>query len=234
MVVRDIAKQLARALVRRATPVAAGELTRTTPVSKRFGLDRGTPIDRYFIERFLADHSAAIRGDVMEIGDATYTRRFGRAVRASHVLHATRDNPAATIVGDLARPETLTAASIDCFICTQTLNFIYPVEQAIAGLHHVLRPGGTVLATVAGISQISRYDMERWGDYWRFTDASARRLFAGAFAEHDVDVVSFGNVAVATAFLQGLAVEDLPDRRVLDVHDADYQLVLGIVARKRR
>ena len=34
------------------------------------------------------------------------------------------------------------------------------------------------------------------------------------------------------AFLQGIAVEDLPNRSLLESADPDYQLVLGVVARR--
>ena len=87
------------------------------------------------------------------------------------------------------------------------------------------------MATVAGISQISRYDMDRWGDYWRFTTASLEKLFTPIF-NGGVEIASFGNVLAATAFLQGVAVEDLPDRTLLDENDPDYQMLITIIARK--
>ena len=34
----------------------------------------------------------------------------------------------------------------------------------------IAEPGGSLLLTVPGISQIARYD-DHWGDYWRFTSA---------------------------------------------------------------
>ena len=80
-----------------------GSLRRLTPISRHFGYDRGRPIDRYYIENFLAHHADDIRGHVLEIGDASYTRQFGGdRVAKSDVLHVTSDNPEATIVGDLA------------------------------------------------------------------------------------------------------------------------------------
>jgi hypothetical protein len=123
--------------------------------------------------------------------------------------------------------------SFDCFICTQAFNFIFEVGKAAEGAHYLLKPGGVLLATVAGISQISRYDMERWGDYWRFTDASVKRLLEPVF-RGGLEIESFGNVLAATAFLQGVSVEDLPDRTLLDTYDQDYQLLISIVARKER
>ena len=224
--------ELLRYLTRKKTRVVFNDLAAVKPVSALFGIDRGTPIDRYYIERFLADRAALIRGRVLEIGDSHYSRRFGGdRVTVFEVLHATPQNRAATIVGDLTEVSTLPANAIDCFICTQTFNFIFDVQKAVAGAHFLLKPGGVLLATVGGISQISRYDMERWGDYWRFTTASIQKLFEPVF-RGGIELETYGNVLAATAFLQGIAVEELPDRTLLDEHDPDYQLLITIVARK--
>jgi hypothetical protein len=71
--------------------------------------------------------------------------------------------------------------------------------------------------------------MERWGDYWRFTDASARRLFCDVFGPENVTVTTYGNVLAACAFLHGVVVQELQDEE-LDHHDADYQVTIGIRA----
>lgn len=208
------------------------DLGRLEPVSTVFGTDRGTPIDRFYVESFLERKSPLIRGRVLEIGDSSYSRRFGGdKVEAFEVLHATSDNRAATIVGDLTDCATLPENAVDCFVCTQTFNFIYDVQKAIEGAHYLLKPGGVLLATVAGISQISRYDMDRWGDYWRFTTASAKRLFEPVFSG-GVEIESFGNAMASCAFLQGVSVEELPDRALLKENSRDYQLIITIVARK--
>jgi hypothetical protein len=218
-----------RKIFRRA--VLFNDLHRTEPISSVFGLDRGTPIDRYYIERFLSQQRSLIRGRVAEVGDNTYTRLYGTGVTRSEVLQTTTGS-GVTLVADLTDIATLPSGDADCFICTQTLNFIYDVPAAVRGIHHLLAPGGTLLATVAGISQISRYDMGRWGDYWRFTTASLTQLFA-ALPWDDLQIESHGNVLAATAFLQGIAVEDLPERKLLDENDTDYQVILTVVARKR-
>src|SRR4051794_19584949 len=78
--------------------VDLGALRRMTPISRSWGNDRGTPIDRYYIEKFLYQHRDDVRGHVLEMGDATYTKRFGGSgVRHIDVLHSKWDNPAATI-----------------------------------------------------------------------------------------------------------------------------------------
>ena len=201
-------------------PIDFSDQLRTEPISRKFGFDRGCPIDRYYIDSFLKQNQNLITGSVLEI-DASY-----------EVLHYDDSNKKATIVGDLTKPETLPKERIDCFICTQTLNFIFDVPKAIEGSYKVLKQGGTLLCTVSGISQISRYDMDRWGDYWRFTDLSIRKLMESVFGEGNVEIVTFGNALAATAFLQGLAIDDLPDTSLLDKKDLDYQITIGIKATK--
>ena len=203
------------------------------PVSRLFGFDRGTPIDRYYITSFLQKHADDVKGAALEIAESTYTKQLDHGVTSFEVLHVDQSNNKATIIGDLAKPETLPDNRIDCFICTQTLNFIYDFKKAIEGCYKLLRKEGVFLGTVGGISQISRYDMDRWGDYWRFTDLSIKKLFEEYFGAENIMVETFGNVFAANAFLQGIAVEDLDDTHILDVKDPDYQVTIAIRAIKK-
>lgn len=189
-------------------------------------------IDRYYIEGFLQTFSADIRGRVLEIADDSYTKKFGGdRVSRSDVLHATGDNPQATLVGDLATGSGIPENAFDCLIVTQTLLVIYDVKAAIANCYRALKPGGVLLASFPGISQISRHDMNRWGDYWRFTDLSARRLFEEVFPAGDLQIETHGNVLAAVAFLHGLAADELKQNE-LDYVDADYQVSITVRAKK--
>jgi glycosyltransferase involved in cell wall biosynthesis len=214
-------------------PVRFGTLRGLTPVSRKFGWDRGgLPVDRYYIEGFLQQHARDIAGHVLEVRDDAYTRKFGGSnVTHADVLHPTTDNPKATIVADLTSADQIPSDTFDCIVLTQVLPFIPDTQAAVRTLHRILRPGGVVLATVPGISQIVRYDMDRWGDYWRFTSLSARRLFECGFPGGDVRAEAHGNVLVATAFLQGLSSRDLrPDE--LDYRDPDYEVLITVRAVK--
>ncbi|MDR0868792.1 MAG: class I SAM-dependent methyltransferase [Planctomycetota bacterium] len=214
-------------------PIQFGDRLRVEPISRLFGFDRGTPLDRFYIEKFLAANSGCIHGDCLEIAESTYSRRFGYDVKSCGILMYDQSNPKATIVGDLTKPETLPEKTVDCFIATQTLNFTFDVSAAVAGAYRLLRVGGVLLATAAGISQISRYDMERWGDFWRFTDLSIRRITEKVFGAGNVEVITYGNALSAMLMLQGVAQEDLPDKTVLDKTDADYQVIIGVKATRR-
>lgn len=205
-----------------------GSLRRLTPISPVWPNHRGAPVDRYYIEKFLAANAEFIQGRVLELGDATYTRRFGGArVTGSDVLHGREGNPAATIVSDLTVGENIPSDSFDCIILTQTLLLIYDVRAAIRTLHRILKPGGVLLVTVPGITQIIRDDMEEYGQYWSFTRQSAEKLFSEVFTEGEVVATTFGNVLSTTAFLYGLGAQELSQRE-LDHHDRDYQLIIGV------
>jgi SAM-dependent methyltransferase len=199
-------------------------------VSRTFGFERGKPVDRWYIERFLAEHAADVRGRVLEVAESTYTGWYGGGdVTASDVLYAAEGNPDATVVGDLTTGAGIPEAAYDCFICTQTLQVIYDVRAAIAGTRRLLAPGGVLLASLPGISQISREDMRDWGDWWRFTARSAQRLFAEVYGEEHVEVRQHGNVHAAAAFLYGLAAEDL-DPEALETVDPEFHLVMTVRA----
>lgn len=218
---------------RHRSPARAVGLTRLEPVSRTFGFERGKPIDRWYIERFLAAHASDVRGRVLEVAESTYSQWYGGAdVERSDVLHAAPGNPQATIVGDLTSGEGIPAGVFDCFVMTQTLPFIYEVADAVRGAHRLLRPGGVVLASVPGMSQVSREDQRDWGDWWRFTSQGARRLFVDVFGDDAVEVSAHGNVLAACAFLYGLAAEDLTQAQLAH-RDRDYELVTTVRAVKR-
>jgi len=201
------------------------------PISNVFGLDRGTPIDRFYINDFLSKNSNLITGTVLEIAESTYSKKFGRNVEIYEILHATSENANATIIGDLTNINTLPENKIDCFICTQTLNFIYDFKSAIIGGRHLLKENGIMLATVAGISQISDYDMTRWGDYWRFTTLSIKKSFEDVFGNGNVEVDFYGNVLTSISFLKGISAEEL-SKEELFFKDKNYQLTIVVKAKK--
>jgi SAM-dependent methyltransferase len=165
-------------LARRRRPVLLGSLGRTRPVDLHWGASRGQPVDRWYIERFLEDHRASITGRVLEVKDSTYTARFGREVSEHGVLDVDASNPRATYVADLAAADALPGAHFDCFVLTQTLQYVYDVRAAVAHAHRILAPGGALLVTLPAVSRVTEPPLD---DFWRFTAESARRLFGDAF-----------------------------------------------------
>jgi SAM-dependent methyltransferase len=218
-----------RRLRRLRRPAWLGSIRRTTPLSDHWGRDRGTPVDRYYIERFLAEEREAIRGRVLEVLNADYTERFGVGVEKSDVLDIDPANVRATIVADLAAADDVLSESFDCFVLTQTLQYVYDLQSAVRHVHRILRPGGTVLCTVPTVSRIAKGTLET--EYWRLTALGCERLFEEAFVGGTVEARAHGNVLTAVAFLVGMAAEELTARE-LDSADPFFPLLVTVKARK--
>jgi SAM-dependent methyltransferase len=218
--------------------VRFGDLKRPSPLSRDWGYDRGTPVARYYIENFLGQHAGDVRGRVLELASNDYTTRFGGIhVEQSDVLAVETTNPNATIVGDLAHEETLPRAAFDCIIFTQALQYIYDARRGLEMLYRALKPGGVLLTTVPGIGPMGDHPgypekPDRWPWYWIFTLAALRRLMEDRFGEDAVAAEAHGNIFTATAFLYGLAFEEL-DSSDLEVDDPRFPVTIASRAIKR-
>ena len=212
--------------------VDLGDLRRTSPISPHWGLDRGLPLDRHYIEAFLDRHRLDIRGRVLEVKDPGYTRMFGDdRVRVSDVIDVDIENPLANIVADLTKADEIAGDAYDCFVLTQTLGVIYDVRAALANAYRLLKPGGVLLCTLPAAGRISYEGPALDGDYWRFTEASIRRLFGEVFPVDAFEVSGFGNVLAGAAFLYGLAPHELT-RDELEFTDPFFPIVYGVRAVK--
>jgi SAM-dependent methyltransferase len=212
----------------RTGSVKFGDLGRVTPVSAIFGLDRGQPVDRYYIERFLAAHAGDIKGRCLEMGDAYYINKFGEGKPTQiDIMHVAEGNPEATIVADLTSADHVPSDSFDCIIFTQSLQMIYDMKAALRTLHRILKPGGVILITSHGISKIGRrLGRDDWGEYWHLTTQSLEALIRETFPAADCEISSYGNVLTAVSYLHGLATEELSESE-LDYCDPDFEVIVA-------
>lgn len=201
------------------------------PVGKLFGHNRGGSVCRYYIEEFLDNNRKLVKGNVLEIGDRTYTEKYGFGEYFSYVLQFGTGAQAEgySFQGDLTTGKGLRENFFDCIILTQVIDFIYDISAAIENSIKALRKNGVLLVTVSGITPISRSDMDRYGHYWNFTDASLKRLFDRQNVECKIQ--TYGNCKSACAFLQGMSYKEL-NKEELDFKDEDFQVVLGAVIKR--
>ncbi len=211
--------------------VKMGDLRRLVPLSVSLGADRGGAIDRYYIQNFLLRNKDDVKGRVLEIGDNKYTLQYGAGtVERSDILHIDITNPKATFIGDLSDAPDLPDNTFDCIILTQTLQYIYNCKNALQTCRRILKPGGTLLLTVPGISPVSR---DAWSDKWcwTFTTTSIHKLLSETFAMDEIFIENFGNVLSATCFLMGMGSKEIK-RSELEFTDKHYPVVIAAKAIK--
>jgi glycosyltransferase involved in cell wall biosynthesis/SAM-dependent methyltransferase len=224
-----------RGIVKEFTPnvnsVQWGDLERTSPFSTHFGFDRGGAVDRYYIDKFLTENKQFIKGRAFEIGDNSYTMQYGGGnITKTDVLHVYQANDTVTYVGDLTDAPQIPSDSFDCIILTQTLHLIYDYRAALRTCYRMLKPGGNLFVTVPGITHI---DQDEWREnwLWAFTDKSMIRIMEETFPGASIDLKTYGNVYIATAFIYGLGLPEIK-HEFLDVHDPCYQVIIAIRATK--
>jgi SAM-dependent methyltransferase len=204
----------------------------TAPLSDVVGTDRGTPVDRFFIERFLESHADRVRGDVLDIKDRLYTTRYGGdRVTKSDILDINRENTEANIFGDIRDLAGIGDNSYDCFIITQVLQYVDDLHAAVRSAHRILKPGGSLLVTVPSLGKLDGHEDNVSGHFWRFTCDSARYLFQKHFAPQNLEINGWGNVLVATGMLQGWARQEIP-RAKLEYYDPQFTCGVTICATK--
>jgi hypothetical protein len=206
-----------------------GNLRRTVPFSATFGFERGTPLDRYYLHCFLDLHRRLITGRVLEVQNSSYTHRFGIGVADAHTFDI-RPDFSPTYRCDFARcGDVIADASYDCLLLPNTLPHLKELEPSLAHAWRIVRPGGAILASAAGLLPLTGDVPE----YWRFTPDGWRERLATAWPGAAIDVEGHGNALTSVAAQLGLAHEEL-SRRELDVHDPRYPVLTTILARKNR
>jgi hypothetical protein len=206
--------------------VRFGSFRRLTPISPIFAIDRGLPIERYYIEKFLDARREDVRGVAMEFGDTFYLDKFGDDRVTTKEVFSYVEADGATVVGDLTGDVAPTVPPLDCIVCTQTIQMIYDIELSVRRLSAMLKPGGVLLLTTHGTSKVGRHlDTDGWAEYWHLTQQAVRTLFERNF-EGTFEVEAYGNVLAATSALHGLSASELTPAE-LDFKDRDFDVIIG-------
>jgi hypothetical protein len=203
-----------------------GNLRRVMPFSATFGFDRGTPIDRHYVDAFMQDRRRAISGRVLEIQTNGYTTRFGVDVTISHTLDI-RAEFSPTYLCDLALADgVVPTASYDCFLLPNTLPFIRNLEPALQQARRIVRPGGMILATVPCLVPLTG-DVP---DYWHLSADGWRVLAERVWPGCQIEVAAYGNCLAAAAAMYGITVEELTPAE-LDAADPRYPVLVTLACR---
>lgn len=204
-----------------------GNLRRLQPFSDNFGFDRGTPVDRYYLHRFLDRHRTDITGEVLEIQLPGHTRRFGQGVTTVHTLDIEPSfNP--TYCCDLAAAQGVVPSDrYDCFLLPNTLSFLRDLEGCLREALRIVRPGGVILASTAALGPL----LSQSCDYWRMSTEGWREVAQRVWPGCEIAVEGHGNHLAVLAAMLGLAHEELR-REELEAQDARYPVLVTLCCRK--
>lgn len=194
------------------------------PISRRFGAEFGTPIDRVYIRDFIEKNKRDITGDIIEIGDLRYSKEFAHDVNKMRVLHVDGIGENA-IKGNLETGEGIEVNSADCLICTQTIQHIKNPDKVIDNIYKLLKPNGVALISNGFLTEISSYSYRNWGEYWRFSDQGIRSMLQKRFADDRIAVIPYGNVKTALAIQYGVCAEIL-SKEDFEFNDVQYQVTV--------
>ena len=217
----------ARTVTRGLERPSWGNLRRVTPISATYGFERGTPIDRYYVDKFFTAHRQFITGRVLEIQTRDHTRKYGSGVTAADTLDI---NPEfrPTYRCDLANASMVPDGSYDCFLLPNTLCFLEDLDGALREARRIVRRGGLILATVPGFVPLTP-DV---ADYWHASADGWRVVVRRVWPDCDTAVESHGNCLAAAASMYGIATEELTAGE-LDANDPRYPVLVTISCRTR-
>ncbi len=220
-----LSSYIKRSFIRIRRPLFFGTLRRLTPISQCDGYDRGLPIDRFYIDQFLAEHSKKISGTVLEVGDTRYTDKFGDSVSDSDVVDIQASDKV-TILADLAHADSIPSSYYDCVIVSQTLQYIEDLDSALSHLRRILKPNGTLLVTVPSIQRLDGPT-----DFWRFTPAMCTKYFLRHFGVGAIQVKEYGNLLTAIGAISGIASQELSSAEII-APDLAYPIIIAVSAQK--
>ena len=217
----------ARTVTRGLERPSWGNLRRVTPLSEMYGFDRGTPIDRYYVDKFFSARRGLIAGRVLEIQTTDHARRYGSDVRVAHTLDINPEfHP--TYLCDLATADGVPTGSYDCFLLPNTLCFLRDLDLALREARRIVRRGGAILATVPVFVPLTG-DVP---DYWHASADGWRLIASRVWPDCETSIETHGNCLAAAAAMYGVAVEEL-NATELDVTDPRYPVLVTIECRTR-
>ncbi|MEH2449234.1 MAG: methyltransferase domain-containing protein [Nostoc sp.] len=202
-----------------------GDLKKTVPICQAFGLTRGTPVDRYYLSKFLKEIQIQIGGNILEIGGTPKDKDFYQINPGiSYQILNLEPGPGVDIVGDVHDVSVIKPESFDSVIIFNVLEHCYAPWIAVENIHTWLKPGGKCFAMVPSAIRVHATPV----DYWRPLPDAFAWMYKN-FSQHKLYV--YGNPSTVIASYHGIAVEELTSEE-LDAYHPDYPVATCILAEK--
>lgn len=209
------------------------------PLERAQGSLIGKSVKRFYTDDFMQKNRQFICGIVGEMEDRRYTRLFGdeKLIQESYIVeyHAnfSKDEKFGLDM-DLSTGEGVTPEKFDCFICTHTLSYILDVENAVKCLIKMIKPGGTLLLTFAGmIHRASAQELDKYKPAYGILPNTICTILASYDHEIKYSMEVYGNIKCAVANLYGIPSDGFTEEELLK-RDEDYPLIVGVKIQKNK
>ncbi|MBD2418988.1 class I SAM-dependent methyltransferase [Anabaena cylindrica FACHB-243] len=202
-----------------------GDLKKAVPICQAFGLTRGTPVDRYYLSKYLEEIQTQISGNILEIGGIPKDKDFYEVnPGTSYQIMNIEPGPGIDIVGDAHDTSLIQPESFDSIVIFNVLEHCYAPWQIVENIYTWLKPGGKCFAMVPSAIRLHATPMDYWRPLpdafaWMFRNFSQQKLYV------------YGNPTSVIASYHGIAVEELTSEE-LDAFHPDYPVATCIVAEK--
>lgn len=184
------------------------------PISSDFGWSRGTPVGRYYVNKFVAEKAARLGGTILEFGESRYKACF-KTVHCYQVIDVF-PGPSVDYVCDIHDVSSVPEHHFDVIVCTQVLEHVERPVDALRQLHKLLKQDGHLICTVPFLAHIHYVPT----DFYRFSiDAICSALEIAGFEV--LEARNSGNALVTLGSLLGFCAEDF-DEKEMSVVDGIY------------
>jgi Methyltransferase domain len=202
-----------------------GDLKRYTPFCPNYGYSRGTPIDRYYLDRFIRDVRSQIVGTTLEIGGHPANRETYKLESVTE--YCTMDlqqKSGAHLLGDVHSKRAFGSRSFNSVILFNVLEHCARPWIVAENIHRWLKPEGKVFCMVPNAQRIHRDPL----DCWRILPDAFAIIFGG-YSESTI--TSYGNLLTTIAAMSGIAAEELDEKDLAEKNN-EYPVISCVVARK--
>jgi SAM-dependent methyltransferase len=202
-----------------------GDFKKTVPICQAFGLTRGTPVDRYYLDKFIQEIQTQIAGNILEVGGTPKDKDFYQVnPGTSYRILNIEAGPGVDIVGDVHDASLIAPESLDSVIIFNVLEHCYAPWIAVENIYKWLKPGGKCFAMVPSAVRVHATPVDYWRPLpdafsWVFKNYTQQKLYV------------YGNPITVIASYHGIAVEELT-KAELDAFHPDYPVATCIVAEK--
>jgi len=195
--------------------------------------NRCTPLDQYYIYKFLKDNSKYIKGRVLEIGTDLMAHQYGHenVVKSDLVNKSTNVNAKFGRDSLIDYTSDIPSDTYDCIIAAYIFQPTHNLSPLIKTLYRILKPRGVMLAMTKSIGALVTEHSDYTDQHRHLTCLSVRKMFEEHFPIKNIAITCFGNVVSVKSLLVQLVSKE-SSQGESDYSNNRHHIVIGVRVEK--